>query len=48
MKVKILSEKLTLGKKDDVISLDDDQAISLIKSGHVKEIKIVKKPKGKK
>lgn len=48
MKVKILSDKLTLGKKDQLIDLDDDQAMSLIKSGHVKEVKMIKKNKDKK
>ena len=48
MKVKILSNKLTLGNKDEIIELDQDQAKSLINSGHVKEIKVVKKNKGKK
>jgi hypothetical protein len=48
MKVKIISDKLVLGKKDEVIDLDNGQAESLIKSGHVKEVKAKKKAKDKK
>ena len=48
MKVKIISDKLVLGKKDEIIDLNNTQAESLIKSGHVKEVKAKKKTKEKK